>query len=155
MSMVFSLTAIGVAMGITAVCGAASVVEAFSQHKCGEREIEPIETKFEDLILLQQALEAHGFMVEEEGTNLLVKTNVGSLRFYFNDATESIWVQAFDLVDENELATSLGEVGDTYLQAVQRSNYLRLIGQTQARNDVTVVSEEILEDDTIVVTIEV
>ena len=155
MSLVFSMTAIGVAMGITAVCGAASVVEAFSQHKCGEKEIEPIETRFKDKILLRQALEAHGFTVEEEGAELLVKTNVGSLRFFFNDTTDSIWVQAFDLVDESELATSLGEVGETYLQAIQRSNYLRLMDQAQTRDDVTVVSEEILDDDTIVVTIEV
>ena len=67
----------------------------------------------------------------------------------------SFWVRAHNLTDEEGLARSLGEVSDTYLQGVQRNNYLTLMQRVEARDDVTVVDEEILDDDTIVVTIEI
>ena len=155
MSLVFTMTSVGVAMAITAATGAVAVIDAFSQHRCGDTEIEPIETRFANRVLLRQALEAHGFEVQESGENLLVHTNVGSLQFYFREETGSFWVRAYDLIDEEELARNLGEVSDTYLQGVQRSNYLTLMQRVEEREDVSVVSEEILDDDTIVVTIEV
>ena len=155
MSLMFSMTAIGVAMALTAVTGAAAVVDAFSQHRCGRGEIEPIETRFADATLLRQALEAHGFRVQGDGANLVVTTNVGSLQFFYRQDTGSFWVRAHNLTDEEGLVRSLGEVSDTYLQGVQRNNYLTLMQRVEARDDVTVVDEEILDDDTIVVTIEI
>ena len=155
MSLAFSMTAVGVAMAVTALSGGVAVIAAFSEHKCGEREIDPIETRFADAALLRQALQQHGFEVLEEGLDLLVVTNVGSLRFSFNQLTGSFWVQAFDLVDEEALADSLEGVSTTYLQGVQRSNYLAIKQRAEARDDVSVIGEEILEDDTIVLTLEV
>ena len=155
MSLVFTMTSVGVAMGLTALAGAAAVVEAFSLHRCGEKEIDPIETRFTDGLLLRQALEAHGFDVQQVGESLVVKTPVGSLEFSPNAETGSYWVRAFDLVDERDLADALSGVNDTYLQGVQRSNYATLMERVAERDDVSVVSEEILEDDTIVVTIQV
>jgi tRNA G18 (ribose-2'-O)-methylase SpoU len=61
MSFAFSLTAVGIAMGVTALSGAAAVVSAFSEHKCGDTEIDPIETRFTDRVLLAETLRAHGF----------------------------------------------------------------------------------------------
>ncbi len=124
-------------------------------HQHGAKELDPIETRFNDRTLLRQALEAHGFEVQEQDGDLVVTTNVGSLRFYDNADTQSMWVKAYDLVDEDELASNLGAVGDTYLQNVQRNNYLTLMNRVQEREDVSLVSEEVLDDDTIVVTIEV
>ena len=155
MSLLFTMTSVGVAMGLTALTGAAAVVEAFSLHRCGEKEIDPIETRFADGLLLRQALEAHGFTVQEVGESLVVVTPVGSLEFAFRAETGSYWVRAFDLVDEQDLADALSGVNETYLQGVQRSNYLTLMQRVSERDDVRVVGEEILDDDTIVVTIEV
>ncbi len=155
MSLLFTMTSVGVAMGLTALTGAAAVVEAFSLHHCGDKEIDPIETRFADGMLLRQALEAHGFEVQEVGDSLVVVTPVGSLEFALRAETGSYWVRAYDLVDERDLAAALGGVSETYLQGVQRSNYVTLMERVAARDDVSVVSEEILEDDTIVVTIEV
>ena len=67
MSLAFSMTAVGVAMAVTALSGGVAVIAAFSEHKCGEREIDPIETRFADAALLRQALQQHGFEVLEEG----------------------------------------------------------------------------------------
>ena len=155
MSLMFTMTAVGVAMGLTAATGAAAVVEAFSLHRCGEREIDPIETRFSDATLLREALEAHGFEVQETADGLVVETSVGSLAFFYRDETHSYWVRAYDLVDERELATRLDGVSERYLQGVQRNNYLTLMQRVGERDDVNVVGEEILDDDTIVVTIEV
>lgn len=155
MSVIFSLSALGIAMGVTALSGAAAVISAFSEHKCGETEIEPIETKFSDRILLSETLKAHGFEVVENGNDLLVKTYAGSLQFFFSEESGSYWVRAFDLVDEAELAGELSEVNATYLQSIQRRNYQTLKASISERDDVEVLSEEVLDDNTIVVTISV
>lgn len=155
MSFAFSLTAVGIAMGVTALSGAAAVISAFSEHKCGDTEIDPIETRFTDRVLLAETLRAHGFEPIEVGEDLLVKTDVGSLRFFLSQETGSFWVRAFDLVDEAELADELAEVNSAYLQGVQRRNYQTLRASISERDDVEVVSEEILDDNTIVVTIAV
>lgn len=153
MSVVFSLTAVGVAMCVTALSGAAAVISAFSDHKCGEREIDPIETKFSDRVLLVETLRAHGFETIEEGERVLVKTHVGSLDFTFSDQTGSYWVRAFDLVDEGELAGELAQVNTEYLLGVQRRNYQTLRASISERDDVEVLSEEVLDDNTIVITL--
>ena len=106
-------------------------------------------------MLLAETLRAHGFEPIEEGEDLLVKTDVGSLRFFLSQETGSFWVRAFDLVDEAELADELAEVNSAYLQGVQRRNYQTLRASISERDDVEVVSEEILDDNTIVVTIAV
>lgn len=153
MSVVFSLTAVGIAMGVTALSGAAAVISAFSEHKCGEKEIEPIETRFSDRVLLVDTLRAHGFETVENGNEVLVKTNVGSLQFFFSEESGSYWVRAYDLVDESELAGELAQVNAEYLQGVQRRNYQTLKASISERDDVEVLSEEILDDDTIVITL--
>ena len=153
MSVVFSLTAVGIAMGVTALSGAAAVISAFSEHKCGEKEIEPIETRFSDRVLLVDTLRAHGFETVENSNEVLVKTNVGSLQFFFSEESGSYWVRAYDLVDESELAAELAQVNAEYLQGVQRRNYQTLKASISERDDVEVLSEEILDDDTIVITL--
>ena len=154
MSVLFSLTAVGIAMGITAIGGALTVVTAFSEHKCGDTEIAPVQTRFSDETLLVKTLQDHGFAaVRDENGALIVRTTAGSLRFTFSEETGSYWVQAYELVDEASLADSLESVSTEYLRNVQSNNY-RILTESVAESDtMTIASEEALEDDSILLTI--
>lgn len=155
MSVVFSLTAVGVAMGITAISGSLSVIAAFSQHRCGEKEIDPVETRFSDSALLEQTLTDHGFAVNRnEQGDLVVNTNVGSLRFYYSEQSGSYWVKAYNLVNEEALATELGNINDEYMLNVQKCNYTTLKKQLAESDTMRLAEEEVLEDDTILLTID-
>ena len=154
MSIVFSMTAVGVAMGITAVSGAVSVINAFAEHRCGEREIAPIETRFSDPVLLEKTLNEHGFsVVKQENGSMHVVTPVGSVEFFYSKDSGSYWARAYDLVDEEQLAVQMGEVNDEYMLNVQKNNYLMLKDQIEESSNMSLEDEEILEDDTILLTI--
>lgn len=156
MSVLFSLTAAGIAMGVTAIGGALTVVTAFSQHKCGDTEIEPVQTRFADETLLVKTLNDHGFATEKnENGELVVRTNVGSLRFFYSEETQSFWVQAYELIDEDEVAANLESVTTEYLRNVQSSNYRMLTESVAESETMSIESEEVLEDDSILLTINI
>lgn len=155
MSVIFAMTSLAVAIGVTAAAGSISVVQAFSLHCEGDREIEPLETKFTDRDMLVRTLEEHGFRTRCNAQgDIIVETNVGSVRYYCMEEGGSYWAQAYDLVDEHELAEHMMNVQDEYLLNVQKSNYQRLKQQIAGRSDMHLESEEILEDDSILLTIQ-
>ena len=148
------MTALGIAMGVTAVSGSLSVINAFAEHRCGEREIAPIETRFSDSVLLEKTLNDHGFsVIKKDNGSLQVTTAVGSLEFFYSEDSGSYWAHAYDLVDEEQLAAEMGEVNDEYMLNVQKNNYLMLKEQVEKSDNMSLEDEEILEDDTILLTI--
>lgn len=155
MSIVLTMTSVAIALSISAAGGALAVKEAL-QSRCMQAEAEPMETRFQDRTLLIKTLEEHGFPVQqEEGGTFTVETGAGNLRYYQPREGGAFWVQPFDLKSEEELEAQEAELTEEYLRNVQKSTYLLLKQRLQERQDLELESEAVLEDESILLTINV
>lgn len=155
MSIVLTMTSIAIALSISAAGGALAAKEAL-QARCKQTELEPVETRFTDRGLLMKTLEEHGFPVQmEEGGTFTVETGAGSLRYYQPQEGAAFWVQPFNLKSEAELEANEKELTEEYMLNVQKSTYLLLKQRLQTRKDMELESEAVLEDQSILLTINV
>lgn len=160
MSIVLTMTSIAIALGVSAAGGVMAAKEALTSRcrneETEETAIQPVQTRFTDEGLLTQTLEEHGFPVrrEEDGT-LSVNTSAGSLRYYQPEKGAAFWVQPYDLKSEEELEAHQEELAEEYMVNVQKSTYLLLKQRLKERRDMELESEAVLEDQSILLTINV
>ncbi len=160
MSIVLTMTSIAIALGVSAAGGVMAAKEALASRcrneETEETAIQPVQTRFTDEGLLTQTLEEHGFPVrrEEDGT-LSVNTSAGSLRYYQPEKGAAFWVQPYDLKSEEELEAHQEELAEEYMVNVQKSTYLLLKQRLKERRDMELESEAVLEDQSILLTINV
>ena len=103
-----------------------------------------------------KTLEEHGFPVQmEEGGTFTVETGAGSLRYYQPQEGTAFWVQPFNLKSEAELEAKEKELTEEYMLNVQKSTYLLLKQRLQTRKDMELESEAVLEDQSLLLTINV
>lgn len=160
MSIVFSMTTMAVAIGISAVAGVGAATQLLTplcdRSPQNHQELEPVVTRFADKETLTHTLTEHGFPVKEQADGVLVvETSVGSLRYYQPAPGQPFWVQPFDIKDEQELESRQQELIDEYMLNVQKSTYILLKQQIEQRDDLSLESEEFLEDETILLRINV
>lgn len=82
-------------------------------------------------------------------------TSAGSLRYYQPQEGEAFWVQPFDLKSQEELDAHEAELTEEYMVNVQKSTYLLLKQRLKERQDMELESEAVLEDQSILLTINV
>ena len=68
---------------------------------------------------------------------------------------EAFWVQPFDLKSQEELDAHEAELTEEYMVNVQKSTYLLLKQRLKERQDMELESEAVLEDQSILLTINV
>ena len=84
-----------------------------------------------------------------------METSAGSLRYYQPEKGAAFWVQPYDLKSEEELEAHQEELAEEYMVNVQKSTYLLLKQQLKDRQDMELESEAVLEDQSILLTINV
>lgn len=151
MSVVFTATSLAIALAVSGV----PALMAMGMCLKKEEEIEPLETCFADSEILLKTLTEHGFKVEEKDGEYIVVTNAGSIRFFRKEENGTYYALPFDLKSAEELGNYADEIEEEYMLNVQKSNYQLLKNQMQTRQDMQIESEEILEDNTILLTIQI
>ena len=157
MSAIITMTSVAVALSVAGVSAAALVSESINDEKygCNLENIEPAKTCFADKVLLVKTLEEHGFLVEEADYSIVVRTNAGSIRFFQKEGDGAFWALPFDLKSEEEIEKYRDEITEEYLMNVQKKNYMLIKEQLQKSSNMQLESEVVLEDDTILLTIQV
>ncbi|MBR5597410.1 MAG: hypothetical protein IKW30_08400 [Lachnospiraceae bacterium] len=150
MSVVFTATSLAIALAVSGV----PAIMAMGLCLKKEEEIEALETCFVDSAILNQTLQEHGFKVEEKDGEFIVITNAGSIRFFRKEENGAFYALPFDLKEPDELGNYADEIEEEYLLNVQKSNYQLLKEQLKNRQDMQLESEAIMEDDSILLTIQ-
>lgn len=157
MSVVFTMTSLAVAMTISAAAGSISVVGLLKTQCDNKMETgEAVRTRFRDKEILKKTLEEHGFPVTEYADGSMeIKTSVGNLRYYKTEGEPAYWMQAFDLKSEEELEMQEAEIMEEYMLNVQKSTYLLLKERLKKSQDMELEKEMVLEDGSIMLTVNV
>lgn len=152
MSVVLSLTALAVIAGTTisstalmTFLGSKSEVEAPIETEC-------LETMFVDCDLLAKTLNEHGCCVTVVSENeIIVETSCGNLRYARNSAAEAFGLYINEVNDPQALIENLKAFEFEYGKNVQAYTYDHILSNLS--EDMTFQEEEILEDDSLLLTI--
>ena len=110
------------------------------------------ETPFNDAEVLVKTLEEHGVEIIEHSDNLIVGTcDKYILSFEKNDTTAPFFLTA-KYNNEKLFTEAINDINSEYSINVQESTYLSLIEKLK-ENDLEVAEEEVLDDNTIVLTV--
>lgn len=149
MSVVLSLTS--AAIIACASVSSISALTALSLHGAKEEELS-FETIFNDKGLLLKTLTDHGCCVQEHGENeLAVETSFGTLRYIRADAAQPYRLYLGDVADPAALMEEMRLFETEYGRNVQSYTYHHI--KQNLTEDMSVVSEAVLEDDSLLLTI--
>ena len=152
MSVTLTLVPLAVAVGIS-LSAASSVL--ISQHKDVQEELPALETAFLDSELLVKTLTQHGLQVRQLGENeLVVSSESGTLRYFRQEAGRPFLLELKDITDMRQLLSSVDELNNEYGRNVQTFTYNKVM-EGLIEHGMTVDTEEILEDDSILLTLNV
>lgn len=153
MSLTLTLLPAAIALSTTLTSSAVGVLTSL-ELKDGCPDLPAVDTAFLDGALLLQTLQEHGFSVnkvsEEEYT---VQTEAGFLRYFRTASDRPFQVEASRIKDPNGLLHSLDLLENEYGRNVQRFTY-ETIRCNLEQHGMRLESEEVLEDDTILLTID-
>ena len=152
MSVTLSLTALAIVAGSTisstalmTFLGSKSEVEAPIETEC-------LETMFVDCDLLAKTLNEHGCCVTVVSENeIIVETSCGNLRYARNSAAEAFGLYINEVNDPQALIENLKAFEFEYGKNVQAYTYDHILSNLS--EDMTFQEEEILEDDSLLLTI--
>ena len=111
-----------------------------------------LETPFNDAEVLVKTLEEHGVEITEHSEYKIVGTcDRYILSFEKNDAGKPFYLTAkYD--NEKVFSETLNDINNEYSVNVQESTYLSIIEKLK-ENDLEIAEEEVLDDNTIVLTV--
>ena len=150
-----TLTLIPLAVALSASLTAASVAMLANQPKNTAAELPVLETAFNDLDLLHKTLTQHGLQVRSTHENeLTVSSASGVLRYFRQDRNQPFMLQISHVSNMRELLDSVDELANEYGRNVQTFTYNKVMTSLH-EHGMTVEQEEVLEDDSIVLTLNV
>lgn len=150
MSVVLSLTSMAI-IACASLTSAAAV--AIAQTQVGKVNKEQgFETVFNDSALLLKTLQEHGCCVEQRGENeLAVQTACGTLRYFRADASEPFSLYLSEVQQPEALLEEIRQFETEYGRNVQSYTYHHI--KDNLPDNMTIVSEEVLDDDALLLTI--
>ena len=153
MSVTLTLVPLAIAVGITLTATSSALL---SQQKVTKAEELPVlETAFTDANLLHKTLTQHGLQVRSTHENeLTVSSASGVLRYFRQDNTQPFMLQISHVSNMRELLDIVDELENEYGRNVQTFTYNKVMTSLH-EHGMTVEQEEILEDDSIVLTLNV
>ncbi len=152
MSFVLSLTALAVVAGTTITSGALMTFLGSRTEEDVAVEQDCLETMFVDGELLSKTLNEHGCCVNVVSENeIIVQTSCGNLRYARNSATEAFGLYINEVNDPQALIENLKAFEFEYGKNVQAYTYDHIL--SNLGEDMTFQEEEILEDDSLLLTI--
>ena len=149
-----SLTMILVPMAVAiTVCSAETILAV--KTKCSNwtnQKSEKIETKFADANLLHETLLEHGIPVTVHDENSIeANFPMGKIIYSRSSCDENYKMQIVDVCDVDGLICNLDMLENEYNLNVQSYTYNRVISNIP--DNMSIESEEVLEDDSILITI--
>ena len=155
MSIVLSMTSAVIisAFSLTSI-GAAQVVANFGGTKENEKKITSFDTVFVKADLLEEAIKAHGCSVKRISDNeIVVDTECGIMRYIRESNDLPFKLEMKDIKDKKLFAEQLESFEKEYGRNVQDYTYNHV--KNNLPDNMRIVSEEVDEDDSLVLTIEV
>ena len=153
MSVTLTLVPLAIAVGITLT--AASSAMLTQQKEKPHAQLPVLETAFTDANLLHKTLTQHGLQVHSIHENeLTVRSASGTLRYFRQNNTQPFQLQISNVCNMRELLDSVDELENEYGRNVQTFTYNKVMNSMQ-EHGMTVDQEEILEDDSILLTLNV
>ena len=155
MSISMLLLPMAIAISLTVAGAAASQVE--QKKKTGSRytHLAPMQTIFIDKFLLQQTLTEHGFSVNVTGENQLV-CQAGEAHLVYSRYAEGspFWVTVSGVQNIDRFIAEMNCFEHEYKQNVQSFTYKTLV-ENMKKTKMRIASETVLEDDSILLTIDI
>lgn len=151
MSVTLTLVPLAIAVGISLTAASTSLL---SQHRnTAVENIPPLETAFTDANLLHKTLTQHGLQVQTTHENeLIVRSPSGVLRYFRHNNTQPFSLQMSNISNMRELLDSVDELENEYGRNVQTFTYNKVMTSLH-EHGMTVDQEEVLEDDSILLTL--
>lgn len=151
MSVTLTLVPLAVAVGISLTASAAVMLKQHNPQQ--EEQLPPLETAFQDADLLVKTLSQHGLQVQVISDNeMIVRSESGTLRYFRQDASQPFLLEMKDISNMRELMDSVDELANEYGRNVQTFTYSKVMTGLM-EHGMTLDSEEVLEDDSIVLTL--
>lgn len=151
MSVSLTLVPLAIAVGVSLT---ASSTALLVQHRNKPSATIPVlETAFQNCELLQKTLTQHGLQVQTISENeLLVRSESGVLRYFRQDSSLPYSLELSNISNMRELLDSVDELENEYGRNVQSFTYNKVM-TSLCEHGMSVDSEEILEDDSILLTL--
>lgn len=151
--MSLTLTLIPVAIAVGMSLGSSSIAALTSLKGCGGHDLGPVETRFADCELLQKTLNEHGLIVKRLSENeYIIETEAGTLHYFRTSFDTPFMLEAKGVKDLQGLLSSLDSLENEYGRNVQAFTYGRVMRSLE-EHGMSVASEEVLEDDSILLTL--
>ena len=156
MSLTLSLVPLVIAIGASLSSASVGILTAQTGGAVSERGGLPeVETIFQDSALLVKTLTEHGIAVDAVSDDeFIAETESGRLHYYRRAAEGPFLLKASDVSDLQELLDSLDALENEYGRNVQKFTYDKILCSL-AEHGMTLESEEVLEDDSILLTLNV
>lgn len=151
MSITITLVPLAVAVGLSLTATSTALL---TQHRQNEtQQIPALETAFMDAAILRKTLTQHGLQVETVSENeLFVRSDAGELRYFRKEASGKFYLELRNISNMHELLDSVDELENEYGRNVQTFTYNKVMTGL-IEHGMTVDSEEILDDDSILLTL--
>ena len=151
MSVTLTLIPLAVAVGVSLTASSAGLLAQLRHQNPGK--LPPLETAFTDANLLSKTLLQHGLQVQVMGENeMVVVSESGILRYVRQDASQPFRLELENVCNLKELLDSVDELENEYGRNVQTFTYNKVM-TSLIEHGMTVEQEEILEDDSILLTL--
>lgn len=150
MSITIALIPLAIALSATTVGAADKIIKEEVDGK-----IQPIETIFNDFSLLEQTLREHGLKPAEVSENKIV-CNIGEVILTYTRETNDLpfMVEVNGILDIQAFRDEMSCFEKEYRENVQSYTYDKLINSL-TQNNMEIVKEELLEDNSILLTIDI
>ncbi len=155
MSISIVLIPLAVALSITAKAAVQTQIDYKNKNREQQfTHLEPMQTIFNDALLLEQTLREHGYAVTITSENQLI-CQVGEARLDYTRETqgESFWVTVTGINNINNFISELDCFEREYKQNVQSFTYNKLM-ENLSESNMKVADETVLEDNSILLTID-
>jgi hypothetical protein len=153
MSLTLTLVPAPIALSSPLTSSAVGILTSL-ELKDGCPDLPAVDTIFLDAAMLLQTLQEHGLSVNKiSDQEYTVQTEAGFLRYFRSASDAPFQVEAKRIKDPNQLLHSLDLLENEYGRNVQRFTYETIRCNLQ-QHGMSLASEEVLEDDTILLTID-
>jgi hypothetical protein len=146
-----------IALTATAAQASLNAIQQKQGTAGANQKIEPLLTTFNDTELLQKTLSEHGLIVEVLSDNAVSAKARGSnyeLLYQRQSSSEAFWVSPLGWNNADALVADIACLDKEYRVNVQSYTYNKLMTNL-AQSEMTIESETVLEDDSILLTINV
>lgn len=151
-----SLTMILVPMAV-ALCVSSTETVLAIKEKCARSsggEVEDIETRFANNVLLRETLTQHGVKITVHNENYIEAAfQTGKIIYHRNSENQNYKMKIVDVLNVDDLVCNLELLEKEYDSNVQSYTYNRVINNIP--DNMAIESEEVMEDDSILITIAV